>query len=311
MLPSRVRNYRREWLDQLTFTGEFVWGRLWSRPKIEVLQEGEVPARGNYSLKLAPLNLLPREDLEMWSSITGMPDASVLSGPARIIYERLSTGGALFTQELAKLAGLLPMQIEEGLSELAARGFATSDSYAGLRMLLVAPSKRRYHVVHDRPQVQTSSLLNIAPAPAFIPGGRWSLFRFGVATLEKEDSFASHKPEQVEFVAKQLLRRYGIVFKKLLLRERIPVPWREVVRVLRYWELTGELRGGRFVSGFDGEQYALPQSVDQLRAIRRRAQPIREGETLQVSAADPLNLQGILTPGLRVASSVRTQVQVG
>ncbi len=109
----------------------------------------------------------------------------------------------------------------------------------------------------------------------------------------------------VEFVARQLLRRTGVVFRKTLAREKLPVPWRDIARVFRTLEARGEIRGGRFVAGFDGEQYALPEAVTLLRRVRREP-----GEPVNVSAADPLNYRGILTPDERVAPNTRTQVRV-
>ena len=126
---------------------------------------------------------------------------------------------------------------------------------------------------------------------------RWSLLRSGVEEDAEPDT---------EFVARQLLKRYGVVFPRLLRRERIPVPWRLLLRVYRHMELRGDVRGGRFVSGFSGEQFALPEAVVALRALRKRD----TGAPLTVAAADPLNLRGILTPDERVSPMTRTEVEV-
>jgi ATP-dependent Lhr-like helicase len=161
--------------------------------------------------------------------------------------------------------------VERGLAELAGAGIATADSFAGLRALLAAPEKRRR-------LVETA--------------GRWSLLR-------------NEKSDEVEAVARTLLKRYGIVFRTLLQRESRLPPWRDLVRVYRRLEARGEIRGGRFVGGFGGEQFAAPDAVGRLRAVRKRE---RIEELVVLSAADPLNLVGILTPEARVAAVHRNRV---
>lgn len=269
VLAARVRDYRREWLDQLTLSGEVVWGRLWGS--------------GAAAIRRTPVCLLPREDAEVWWGLARRVEEGDLSGAARQAYEALSRRGALFVQELARAAGLLPEFLERALGELIGRGLVTCDSFGGLRRLLVAPSRRR--------------------GPAAV-SGRWSLFRESGGRTS-EGAF----PESVvEFVARQLLRRTGVVFRRILERERMPVPWRDLVRVYRAWEMRGEVRGGRFVAGFSGEQYALPEAVALLRAVRKRG---AEGAPICVAAADPLNYRGILTPGERVPAVARRRVPVG
>jgi ATP-dependent helicase Lhr and Lhr-like helicase len=260
VLPARVRGYRREWLDQLTLSGEVVWGRLWG---------GSASA-----IRTTPIALVLREDLEAWAALAPTPDAADLSGPARELHDALAARGAMFPQELARSAKLLPVQIEAGLGELIARGLLTCDSFGALRWLIVPPSRRR------------------VPAATV---GRWSLLRL-----------ASSTPPSAEFVAAQLLRRTGVVFRKTIAREKQPIPWRELVRVYRAMETRGEIRGGRFVAGFDGEQYALPDAVSLLRAVRRRGEIV----PVSVSAADPLNFRGILTPDERISPVARKKVLV-
>ncbi len=260
VLPSRVRGYRREWLDELTLSGEFAWGRLWG--------SGASPVRAT------PICLLPRDEIEMWTALSKEPDAGALAGPAREIHTALSTRGAMFPQELLRASRLLQAELENGLGELVSRGLVTCDSYGGLRSLLVLASRRRTR------------------APV---AGRWSLLRHDSADAAP-----------AEAIARQLLRRTGVVFRRTIVREKQPVPWRDLVRVLRTLEARGEVRGGRFVAAFDGEQYALPEAVSLLRAVRRRA----PGPPLLVSAGDPLNLRGILTPDKRVSPLARQRVLV-
>ncbi len=282
ILPARVRHYRQEWLDQVTLSGEFAWGRLWGG--------------GDSAIRSTPICLLPREDLDLWLALSAGRDPGIgsassppdpLAGYAAAIVEVLETRGGSFTAELQRLSRLLPSQVEMGLAQLIGRGLVTCDSFGGLRRLITAPSRRR-------------GVLKRAP---FAPSGRWTLFR------PAEPMAGS---SQAEFVARLLLTRYGVVFRRLLERERIPVPWRDLVSVYRLWELRGDVRGGRFVQRFAGEQYALPEAVDLMRRLRRTGEGMGtgEGSSLRVSAADPLNLEGILTPEPRVPAQARRQVLV-
>ncbi len=261
VLPARVRGYKREWLDQLTLSGEVTWGRLWGS--------------GSSAVRRAPICLVQREDLDDWTSLSAQELAREPSGTALEVYEVLLARGAMFFQELARAVKLPPAFVEAGLTELIGLGRVTCDSFAGLRWLIVPAWRRK------RGGTAT---------------GRWS-------ALTRE-ARAAVSPE---FVARRLLARTGVVFRKTVAREKLPAPWRDIARVCRSLEARGEIRGGRFVAGFDGEQYALPEAVTLLRAVRRR------GETpapLTVSAADPLNFRGILTPDERVAPTTRKQVLV-
>ncbi|HEX9303084.1 MAG TPA: DEAD/DEAH box helicase [Thermoanaerobaculia bacterium] len=263
VLPSRVRGYRREWLDQLTFSGEVAWGRLWGA--------------GSSPIRRTPICLVMREDLDEWTSLVAAQGPSAVreaSRTAREVEEALRSRGAMFLPELARTTSFARDLVEEGLTELIALGRVTCDSFSGLRWFLVPAWRRRLGA---------------------LTSGRWSVL-----------PRAAVSPPSPEFVARQLLARTGIVFRRTLAREKQPLPWRDVARVLRTLEARGEVRGGRFVGGFDGEQYALPEAIPLLRAIRRRT----ETAALAVSAADPLNFRGILTPHERVAPTARKQVRV-
>ncbi len=260
VLPARVRGYKREWLDELTLSGEVVWGRLWG--------SGAAPIRST------PVCLVPRDHLESWLGLSHAPPASEFGHAARLIHGLLAARGAMFAQGLQRASELHMDELDEGLAELIARGLVTCDSFSGLRSLLLSPSKRR---------------------SAVKSAGRWSLLRQEAPTAPA-----------AEFVARQLLQRTGVVFRKTVAREKQPLPWRDLLRVLRTLEARGEVRGGRFVAGFDGEQYALPEAVALLRAVRRRG----PGEPLHASAADPLNFRGILTPDERVSPLSRQKVLV-
>ena len=261
ILPARVRGYKREWLDQLTLSGEAAWGRLWGG--------------GAAAIRTTSICLVPRGDLDAWLGLSKPPDLAGVTGAARDVYDVLAARGAMFPQDLAREARLIPAHFEMGLNELIAQGLLTCDSFGALRWLVVPPSKRR------------------GPMSTV---GRWSLFRR--ESLPAPDA---------EFVARRLLRRTGVVFRRTIQREKQPTPWRELVRVFRRLEARGEVRGGRFVQAFDGEQYAFPEAVSLLRAVRKRS----DAAPVSVSAADPLNFRGILTPDDRVPAVARKRVRVG
>ncbi|HEY7216356.1 MAG TPA: ATP-dependent DNA helicase, partial [Thermoanaerobaculia bacterium] len=211
-----------------------------------------------------------------------------LSAAARDVYELLRSRGACFFGEIAQGAGLLHTQLEVALAELVAWGLVTSDSFTGLRALLVP--------AHKRPPVDRAGSRRGGSSVSLFGmenAGRWSLLHAGAAEAPAD----APSRETVETVAWTLLRRYGVVFRRLLERESLLPPWRDLLHAFRRLEARGEIRGGRFVDGFSGEQYALPDAVGRLRALRK--QP-RKGNLVSVSAADPLNLAGIATPGDRL-----------
>jgi ATP-dependent helicase Lhr and Lhr-like helicase len=205
--------------------------------------------------------------------------------------------GPSFTQDIERHSGLLPSHVEMGLAELIGRGLTTCDSWSGLRRLITPPSRRR----------------GVMKRARFAPPGRWTRLRTSAggatdAARRGDVAFTLAAEADAEFIARRLLARYGVVFRRLLDRERLPVKWRDLVRVYRLWELRGDARGGRFVQRFAGEQYALPDAVEMLRRLRRS-----EGGTgagVKLSAADPLNLDGILTPEPRIPSQTRRRVLV-
>jgi ATP-dependent Lhr-like helicase len=234
---------------------------------------GRLWGAGVGAIRRTPICLVRREELDDWMSLAAQASIQEPTGTALEVYETLVQRGAMFLQELSRSMKAPPSFVEAGLADLIALGRVTCDSYSGLRWFIVPASKRK---------------------SGALSAGRWSIL-----------PRASVTPASVEFVARQLLRRTGVVFRKTLAREKLPVPWRDVARVLRTLEARGEVRGGRFVAGFDGEQYALPEAVTLLRRVRR--EPAAD---VSVSAADPLNYRGILTPDERVAPNTRAQVRV-
>jgi ATP-dependent Lhr-like helicase len=292
VLAARVDDYDPEWLDRLCFSGRIGWGRL-SAPQ-------NPNARTSAPLRTSPIALYQRENLQHWLLLTQANSSMELSVAARTLFDTLADGGALFFSELVRRSGLLPSQVEEALSQLAALGLVTSDSFDGLRALLVPSNKRPTFGRNAGKRRRKTNLASIEFA------GRWSLLRTDVASRpSRNGAESSARDAAVEKFARVLLHRYGVVFRRLLERESFPVTWYELGRIYRRWEARGEIRGGYFVGGIGGEQFALPEAIGLLRSIRK-SQP--NGELITLSGADPLNLQGVLTPGARIAALTANRI---
>jgi ATP-dependent Lhr-like helicase len=284
ILSARVAGYERGLLDELCLAGEVAWGRL----AVTAAPE-EAPRRRNAPTRNAAITLALRADLPwLLAGAAGSPPP--LGPSALALVEVLARRGASFLPELSAATGRLPGELEQALWELVSAGHVTCDGFSGLRALIEPAPRGR--------------LVRRSPSA----GGRWSLLRDPPAAEREEP--ASPRPDvddaTLERLANQYLRRYGVVFRDLLARESAPPPWRDLLRVYRALEARGAIRGGRFVAGFTGEQFAAPEAVDALRAVRRAP---REGaERIELSAADPLNLVGILTPGARVPAVLGNRV---
>ena len=283
VLAGRVEKYQSEWLDHLSFSGELVWGRL--RPPAQ--KEEEEPSGGGLT-RVVPITLAFREDLSLASSDRMreggkarrlMATYSLVHArpEAQLVHKTLQQNGALFVHDLAQVTGLVPTRLRAALSELAALGLVTADGFAALRAL--APVRR-----WERTRRRHTG---IPKGISYAGGGRWTLFPPRVKEIIKDDRLNSW--------AILLLRRYGIVFRDLLTRETVAPAWWELTQVYRRMEARGEIRGGRFVAGVGGEQYAMPEAVE---AVRRSH--AEENSWVIVSAADPLNLAGIVLSGVRV-----------
>jgi ATP-dependent Lhr-like helicase len=297
VLSSRCEEYDPALLDTLCMMGRVAWGRL-SGGTRERGNEGTTdPAIGPAvrrsvgPIRSTPIALFLREHAAEWLARKNGAEYP-LSSYSQRVREVLKQRGASFFHELVAMSGMLPTQVEQGLAELAGLGLVTSDSFAGLRAL-ITPSSKRKPLSAARRRHRT--------APHGIESaGRWSLLG-GTSERGNEGSVSRSIvpsfPRSPELYAWTLLRRYGVVFKRLLARESGAPAWRDLLMIYRRLEARGEIRGGRFVSGMSGEQYALPEAVGQLRSIRR----LGGGGTLMgISAADPLNLTGIITPGDRI-----------
>lgn len=275
LLAARVDDYFPHMLDKLCAAGRVVWWRP--------VAPGEASERKTGPIRGTPVLLCERDALPHWQQAAGAAEVAeaTLSGTARVLVDLLRTHGASFFADLQRDARMLGTQVEQGLAELVAHGLVTCDTFAGLRVLVMPADKRNKLLRKSRGHDPIDD------------AGRWSLTRRPRAVEEVPGALAA---PHVEHIARVLLRRYGVVFRKLLEREEGLPPWREIYYVLRRLEARGEVRGGRFVSGFSGEQFALPEVAAALRKTAKA--PGRE--RVAISAVDPLNLAGIVTPGDKV-----------
>ena len=275
ILPTRVQPYVTSQLDNLCSAGKVVWLRL------QTPAQGQEGKRRGPAIRSTPVTFVDRSNLAHWRRYSPPPtsDQIRLSADALAVVNMLRDWGASFFLELLEGTGLLKSRLESALGELVAQGVVTADSFQGLRTLVTPQQshrRRRRRHIHNH---------QLAAA------GRWSLAR-PIRQTDTDNRF-----EHTEHIARILLRRYGVVFRKLLERESGLPPWRDLLYIYRRLEARGEIRGGRFVQSFVGEQYALPEAVVKLRQVRKQA---KEGNLIAISAADPLNLTGLITPGNRV-----------
>jgi ATP-dependent Lhr-like helicase len=269
LLASRLVGYQPGWLDELCLSGEVTWGRLG-------LHESARHAGRRLSATV-PVALAAALD-------TAAPPGTP-SGPARDVLAHLERAGASFVEDIAAGVRRLRIEVEEALCELVTAGLVTGDGFAGLRSLLHSEKRRR-----PRP----GRPLAARPSPGT---GRWA--RLAPPAAPAADDI-------VEAKARQYVKRYGVVFRDLLQREPGVPAWRDLLRVYRRLEMRGDLRGGRIVGGFVGEQFAAPEALEALRAVRREEPG---AQVVRVSACDPLNLVGIITPGARVPAVLGHHVE--
>ena len=275
ILPRRVAGYKPEFLDELCHTGEVMWARLSAHPSIE----GGKRVRPT---RLAPIAFFLREHAEE-VIVSADGERAPLSDAAREVLFAIDRRGAPFFNDLVRETGRLPAEIEESLWELAAAGLVSADRFDALRSLI--DSKRRLggKGLRQRPRAA---------------GGRWA--RLPIVTSEVH----ALDPERA---ARMLLARWGIVFRDLVAREINLPPWREILWTLRRMEAQGEIRGGRFVAGYVGEQFALPEALDALRSVRRST---ANGEEIALAPSDPLNLIGVILPGSRSEAAAAGRIRL-
>jgi ATP-dependent Lhr-like helicase len=286
LLAARVHDYGPMWLDELCLAGEVAWARL-APPRPNGIASGNSNGNGSSAgssrslraSKVTPVALALRPDLPSLlagARADGRGEAEPPAGAGAEILAELRERGALFFDELVAGTRRLASDVEGGLRELIAAGLVTSDGFQGLREL----TRRRSGGRRSRGGLRGGGG----------PSGRWALVR--APEVEPADI-----EDLAERAAEVLLQRYGVVFRDVVAAESFHLPWREVLRALRRFEARGTVRGGRFVSGFVGEQFALPEALDALRRVRKAP---RTGERVHISAADPLNLTGTILPGPRI-----------
>jgi ATP-dependent Lhr-like helicase len=283
LLRLRVTKYIPELLDRLCLSGAVSWGRLSPHPRLMGPAEGAPPAR-ILATSVAPISLFPREDGD-WllaafrdtTESTPVGSSCGLGVVAQNLRRTLTERGACFFADLVRATGSLAAEVEEGLWELIAAGLVTADGFDNLRAL-IDPHRRK---AEGRERSRR-------PRHA---AGRWSL-------LQPAGDGPLSSAGMNERVARQLLRRYGVVFRDVLMRETLVPSWRNLLVQYRRMEMTGEVRGGRFVSGFIGEQFALPEALEALRTTRKSGG--HAAYEVKVSACDPLNLAGSILPGPRI-----------
>jgi ATP-dependent Lhr-like helicase len=237
-----------------------------------------------------PIALMMREHAAVFRGLRDKPASQeqALSDSAKQLLSHLGSRGASFAQEIAASTGLANGDLKAVLGELVASGQVSSDGFAGLRGIIEGSSSPR----SGRSRPGSSA-------------GRWFVLGADEPDCTREPSLDFARDKSSEMVAWMLLHRYGVVFRRLATRETTGITWRELVRVYRRLEDRGEIRGGRFVAGMPGEQFALPDAVDRLREIRRSG---GDDRILAISAADPLNLTGILTPGERIREAAGNRI---
>ncbi len=296
LLPARLADYAIGWLDELCRSGRVVWARI-----ADATAAGRPRAAG--PLRSTPIVIVPRRSLALWTGLGAQAgEAGPVSSRAQVVLDLLDREGALFFDELVHGTRLLRTELENVLGELVSRGLIHADGFAGLRALLMPASKRGSHRTR---RIRHGALLGIEDAGRWVPL-RGTRRAADAAAQDAARTAAATDEDTLEHAVRVLLRRYGVLTWQLLAREADWMPrWRELVRVCRRLEARGEIRGGRFVAGLSGEQFALPEAVAVLRSVRRRP---ADGSLVVIAATDPLNLVGIVTPGTRVAASVGSRV---
>ena len=285
LLAARVDGYQPNLLDRRCHDGQIGWLRL--TPRAGDATRGAPDAPVGAPSKATRIAVVFRDDIPWLLAAARGSEAPVeptVGGTAEVVAV-LRDRGACFAGELGAATGRLPEDIERALWDGVARGLVTADGVGAVRNRVAGARKH---------QTRRMSRL-LRGAGAMTPAaGRWSLVPAATPDVDRD--------ELAEAVAELLLRRWGVVFRDLAVRDSIRMPWREIQWALRRLEDRGLVRGGRFVSGFSGEQYALTEAVEQLAHVRKLE---RTGERVSVNAVDPLNLVGVIVPGVTVPA-VRT-----
>jgi ATP-dependent Lhr-like helicase len=314
VLPARVQNYEPSMLDLLCFSGEVGWCRFATQG---VAAEARTRSAAGRPIRSTPITVFRRDHEQAWRTLAGtagQPTAALGSSTAAVL-ATLRERGALFVHEIVAATGLVTADVQRALAELVVLGVAASDGFGGLRAMVARRGPGAVPPPREALRRDLAGALAKAGGERALPGsafhtrrpanvgagGRWSV----VASETDAGASSSERGAAIELQARVLLQRYGVMFRRLLARESNAVSWRELLIACRRLEARGEIRGGRFVSGMSGEQFALPDAVVALRETRRTAPT---GELITISGADPLNLVGIVTGGDRVAAIARSRI---
>jgi ATP-dependent Lhr-like helicase len=294
ILPLRVTSYQSEWLDELCLTGEVGWMRFFPPPR------NPEKSRPMASLtRVAPVSIFLRDDLPWLGIRAPDPQPEGLSSPAEQLLEILASHGAMFGGDLQTETGMLRDHLDDALGELVSRGLITADGFSGLRTLIAEKPQTLRRSNRGR-----AERIRVTRAAV----GRWSAARIPARVEETSDSGKQHTRQPLDANTEwawQLLRRWGIVFRDLLINEDGAPAWFELLQVFRRLEARGEVRGGRFITGVAGEQFALADTVQKLRQLRDDGP---QQELVVVTAADPLNLIGVLSRHDRVPRTASNRV---
>lgn len=302
ILPVRLKNYFPSALDRLCSQGRITWKR-----HVKNTNNNEEKSNKAGLLRNTPVVLINRLHSIYWRQSSSADDNIKLSSGAQKVFDALKQQGASFFNDIVYAAGMLQVSVEEALAELAAHGLITSDNFSGLRAL-ITPSNKRPNFVGSQSSSKQRRHRSVTLPGGIDDAGRWALIP-SINMIQPENAptgWLSTDEDTLNHIAFVLLKRYGVVFRKVLERESKLPPWRELLYAYRRMEARGEIRGGRFVDGFGGEQFALPEAVGLLR--KQRGSPDKGGneenseltQQVVISACDPLNLIGIVLPGERV-----------
>ena len=300
ILPARIKNLTVDMLDNLCISGRYNWLRL------NVVDSQD--KRKKSPVSHTPIALLQRTHLAQWQKFSSSPENYNLGPYAQKVVDILKQKGALFFFDIVKETGILRTQVEDALGECVNWGLVTSDAYVGLRALITPSAKR--------PKFSSRRGRGAAKMSPFDNAGRWSLINVDAVnkaeqTEDQEQKKVSSSPqaplnsEDLEFIAWTLLHRYGVIFRKMLEREHNLPPWRDLLRVYWRMEARGEIRGGRFVNGVSGEQFALPEALS---VLKKSSKKQKSNQQVSISSADPLNLVGILLPGDKIPISPHSMI---
>jgi len=326
VLPARVENYQRQWLEDLCLSGDITWGRLSLRPAD---RDGGNRRGAASPSRATPVTFALRSDLDWLLQAKRGPSTpeEPAHGPAREVLDALREHGAMFAPDLCAATGRMPTEIQEGLWDLVSRGLVTADTFGAVRSLFASREAWARRHMPERRRLGQRAGPGARRAGSRGGGGRWAVLgsdKSRHTLLEAPDGARAHEGTRLaaspgrqpgpgpvpaddlaELVATQLLARWGIVFWDLASREALAVPWREILWALRRFEARGLVRGGRFVTGPSGEQYALPEALE---ALGRASRKEGKGETVRLCAADPLNLSGLVMAGKRVPALRTTHI---